>query len=82
MLRVIGTPLTLGRDIDVSAVVSVTEHSRIGGQVWTRLYGRRQGFQKVIDSSKRFSGPTGRRNISVAVPASRCCRWATPRGIP
>lgn len=57
--RVIGGPLPLHADTHVPAVVTVTEDSRVRGQVWTRLYGRRRGFPQVIHSSKRFQGPTG-----------------------
>lgn len=57
--RLIGGPLPLSRDIDVPALVSVTEDRGSGGQFWTRIYGRRRGFPQVIHSSKRFCGPTG-----------------------
>jgi hypothetical protein len=57
--RLIGGPLPISRDINVSTVVTVTEEIETGGQTWTRIYARRHGFPHVIHSSKRFSGPTG-----------------------
>ncbi len=57
--RLIGGPLPLSRDTGVASVVSVTEEASTGGQIWTRLYARRNGFPQVIHSSKRFIGPTG-----------------------
>jgi hypothetical protein len=55
----IGGPLPLHRDVGVPAVVAVTEDPSTGGQFWTRIYGRKDGFPRVILSRKRFSGPTG-----------------------
>jgi hypothetical protein len=57
--RLIGGPLPLFHDTGVPAVVTVTEDAATGGQIWTRMYARAQGFPQVVHSSKRFSGPTG-----------------------
>lgn len=57
--RLIGAPLPLSRDTGVPAVVTVTEDQRYGGQVWTRLYGRRRQLPQIIHSRKRFAGETG-----------------------
>lgn len=58
-LRLIGAPLPLSRDDDVPAVVCVSDDAPSGGQVWSRMYGRRRGFPQVIHSAKRFAGATG-----------------------
>jgi hypothetical protein len=57
--RLIGGPLPTGTDTHVPSIVTVTEDGATGGQIWTRIYARRNGFPQVIHSSKRFLGPTG-----------------------
>jgi len=59
LLRLIGGPLPFARNRHVPAVVIVTEDRSVGGQVWTRLYGRHGAFPQVVHSCKRFAGPTG-----------------------
>jgi hypothetical protein len=57
LARVIGGPLPLCTETGVPMVVTVTEAS--GGQIWTRICARSDGFPQVIHSAKRFAGPTG-----------------------
>ena len=58
-VRPLGAPLPTGDGSGLPASVTVTEDGAAGGQVWTRVYGRRRGFPQVIHSAKRFRGPTG-----------------------
>jgi hypothetical protein len=59
MARLIGGPLPISTDTHVPSIVTVTEDAATSGQIWTRIYARRNGFPQVIHSSKRFAGPTG-----------------------
>ena len=57
--RLVGGPLPIVSETAVSTIVTVTEDRAGGGQIWTRIYPRRNGFPQVIHSVKSFSGPTG-----------------------
>ena len=57
--RLIGGPLPTGTETGVPMIVTVTEDAASGGQIWTRICARRDGFPQVIHSAKRFAGPTG-----------------------
>lgn len=57
--RVLDGPLPLENQTDTPSVVTVTDDPAGGGQLWTRQYGRATGFAQVIQSAKRFAGPTG-----------------------
>ena len=60
LARLVGAPLPLGDDATGrAAVATVTEDPQSDGQVWTRIYARGAGFPQMINSVKRFCGPTG-----------------------
>lgn len=59
LARVIGGPLPTGSETGVPMIVTVTEDAASGGQIWTRICARSNGFPQVIHSAKRFAGPTG-----------------------
>jgi hypothetical protein len=59
LARLIGSPLPTGDETRVPFIVTVAEDAATGGQIWTRICARRDGFPQVIHSSKRFAGPTG-----------------------
>jgi uncharacterized protein DUF4166 len=59
LTRLIGGPLPTGTETCVSMIVTVTEDAASGGQIWTRICARSDGFPQVIHSAKRFMGPTG-----------------------
>src|SRR4051794_32058623 len=59
LARLVGGPLPTGSETGVPMIVTVTEDAASGGQIWTRICARSNGFPQVIHSAKRFAGPTG-----------------------
>jgi len=59
LCRLVGGPLPLGLEKNMSATVLVSEDAKHKGQIWTRIYEKKTGFPQVISSSKRFQGDTG-----------------------
>lgn len=57
-MRVVGGPLPYRTSVNCPAAVCVAEDRQGGGQLWTRVYYREQGFPQMINSAKRFAGPT------------------------
>jgi len=58
--RLVGAPLPVDSSgKNNAAMVGVSDDDRSGGQVWTRVYCRRNGFPQAVNSIKRFEGPTG-----------------------
>ncbi len=63
--RLVGAPLPYTRDALGPCMVVVTEAEALGGQLWCRSYARddwargRARLPQVIQSVKRFAGPTG-----------------------
>jgi hypothetical protein len=57
--RLLGGPLPFAHGAHGPSVVVVTEEPALGGQIWTRSYSRPGRFPQVIQSAKRFRGPTG-----------------------
>ncbi len=58
-----GAPLPQENCVRGSATVIVKEARDFEGQYWTRLYPSSQAFPQVIQSVKRFAGPTGLEEI-------------------
>ena len=59
LMRFIGAPLPIVDDAGAPSLVSVIEELATGGQIWTRLYASQSCHPQIIQSSKRFAGPTG-----------------------
>ncbi len=59
LARIVGAPLPFTDGAVGPSVVVVTEDERMGGQVWSRCYPRPGRFPQIVQSAKRFAGPTG-----------------------
>lgn len=56
---VIGSPLPLEHGARGPATVIVREATDFNGQYWTRVYPTSRAMPQVIQSAKKFAGPTG-----------------------
>ena len=79
LARVIGGPLPTGAETGVPMVVTVTEDAASGGQIWTRICARSNGFPQVIHSAKRSPGRPGSKNMSATASAWRCASRSSTR---
>ena len=61
--KFIGSPLPQDNNIRGPATVIVKEARNFDGQYWTRVYPSSKTFPQVIQSVKRFAGPTGLEEI-------------------
>lgn len=59
VLRCLGAPLPLDCKAGATSIVTVSEDAASHGQFWSRHYASRRGFPQIIQSCKRFRGPTG-----------------------
>ncbi|MCH9807758.1 MAG: DUF4166 domain-containing protein [Alphaproteobacteria bacterium] len=59
LARLFSTPLPDTDGAVGPASVSIATNDKLGGQIWTRVYGRPGRFPQVVHSVKRFCGPTG-----------------------
>jgi len=59
LARLVGAPLPLAEATSGHALTTVQEAPACGGQIWTRMYARGRRMPQVIQTVKRFSGPTG-----------------------
>ncbi|MEL6747394.1 MAG: DUF4166 domain-containing protein [Pseudomonadota bacterium] len=57
--QLIGAPLPAAPGGQGPASVLVCHDETLGGQLWTRTYAAAGGFPQVVNSVKRFQGPTG-----------------------
>jgi len=59
LTTIIGSPLPLEHGARGPATVIVREATEFNGQYWTRVYPTSGALPQVIQSAKKFSGPTG-----------------------
>lgn len=59
LTAVIGSPLPLEPGARGPATVIVREATTFNGQYWTRVYPTSRAMPQVIQSAKKFAGPTG-----------------------
>ena len=58
--RLVGAPLPVDPyGAKKAAIVSVSDDELTGGQIWTRIYCKKNGFPQAVNSVKCFDGPTG-----------------------